>query len=134
MNTVQETDGDDGRDALEEGSDVAQLVDLACAQWVVAEEAHGPAYGTAALEQLHVVSGLGLDHDLLVGELMGPGRDEGLLPVIVGWSGGDLGVIFRGHLVVSGLLVVQVILDEGIVGNLCCIAGGRDRAGEEHGS
>lgn len=73
VDAVQETDGDDSGNALEECPDVAQLVDLACAHGVVAKEAHGPAQGATALEQLRVVLGLGLSHDLLVGELVGLG-------------------------------------------------------------
>jgi hypothetical protein len=71
---------------LKQGDYVADFVDLTGAHGVVTEEAKGPAQRSLTLEELRVVLGLRLGHDLLIGELGGLGGDEAFL-VVLRWGG-----------------------------------------------
>lgn len=130
VNTVQETADDHGRNALEEGGHVADLVDLTGSHGVVAKEAHRPAQGSAALQKLLTVTLLGLSHDFLVAQLGRLGVDELLLLVA---GAGVLVVLINGTGVGRGF-VVLIILDDGIVGNLGSLASGRDGTVEQQGT
>ncbi len=87
VQTVQQADGDHGRETLEEALDVVQLVDLAGAHGVVVEGAHGPGEGSAAATQFGVEAGFALRHEFLVVDLGFGGFGRGDLFAALGGLG-----------------------------------------------
>ena len=132
VETVQETDSDNGRKALEHALHVAELVNLTGAHRVVAQETHGPAQRAAALEELGVVAGFGLGHELAVRELVGLELLDG--PAVGG--AGDRGNSGLDFLLVNVdvALVFGLILHDGVVGHLGGLAFGGDGTAEEEGT
>lgn len=140
VETVESTDSDHGGNALEHNLHVVELVNLAGAHRVVAEEAHGPAERTTLLEELCVQLGLAFSLELLIGRsLTNLGGGQRLL---VG-NGGLLALLERlvarvgglGRLVVAGkLIVLLVLLDDGVVGNLGLLSVGGSGALEQKGA
>lgn len=136
VGTVQQTDSDDGRNALEHGHDVAPLVDLAGAHGVVAEETHSPAQRAAALQELLVVAGFGLSYDLAVGELVDLGLDQSVFLLVGGGTGGvGILALVDGALGGGGEILLRAVLHDSIVGHLGDLSTlKRSRALEEEGA
>lgn len=130
MQTIEQSDGDHGRDALAQHLHVVQFVDLASSHGVVTQGAHGPAQGPALLEQLGAQPGIALLLDLLVGELPGLGVDDalflfclllGLGRVTADGSGGVGGVAN----------IILIVLDDCVVGHDGALHLGDGRATEK---
>lgn len=135
VKTVEQSDNDDGRDALDDDGHVLPLVDLTSAHGVVVKSAHGPSQRTTALPELSVEPLLALCDKLLVGKLLVLGAADGTLLRL--GRGNDilntlLGVLgfAQGRCVVLGEVVV---LDNGVVGHDNLAVGG-SRALEEEGT
>lgn len=82
VDTVESTDNDHGRDALEGDDHVVLLVDLTALNLVLVEVAHCPAERTALVTELSVETLLTLSDKLLVAELAVLGNDSALLSVL----------------------------------------------------
>lgn len=66
VDTVEEAGNDHGGEALEDGPDVVELVELAGAHGVIAEGAHRPAHGTVAFDKFSVKPLLSLGHEFFM--------------------------------------------------------------------
>lgn len=136
VQTVESADDNHGGDALEENLHVVELVDLAGAHGVVAEETHGPAERTALLEELSAEFGLAIGLELFVGRALadlGGGKrplvgDVGLLTLLEGLVAG-IGSLGGPGVARESLLLI--LLNDGVVGDLGLLGVGGGRALEE---
>jgi hypothetical protein len=124
VDTVESTDNNHSRDALESDEHVLLLVDLTSLDLVLVEVAHGPGERSTLVPELGVEALLTLGDELLVAELRVLGDNYALLSVVVHDT------LFR-VVVVLRLLHLLVVLDNGVVGDNSSFGAFNSRAFEK---
>lgn len=109
VDTVEATDNEHGRDALQGYEHVLLLVDFTGADLVLVEVTHGPAERTLLHAELGMEAFLALSDKFLVAELAVFGND-GTLLVVMSFLGND--TLFGAD---GGGLHVLIMLDDGVV-------------------
>ncbi|KAK6833440.1 hypothetical protein PG987_008134 [Apiospora arundinis] len=121
VETVEESGGNLGREALAGSHEVLLLVDLAGSHGVVAESAHRPANGATVGQKLSAELSIAFGLDLLVGlGGLALGNNHSLLL---------LGVLLAVLLDrVGGVQGLVIVLDDGVLGNHSAVGLGNNRA------